>query len=215
MTGIDLVEKYFKNLTNNQQQQFTELFGLYEFWNRKINVISRKDISRLYERHVLPSLSIATKIRFTPGTRILDVGTGGGFPGIPLAIMFPETDFVLLDSIGKKIRVVGTIADELELNNVKAIQVRAELYAKKFDFVISRAVTSFPEFVNLVKDNLHTKNRNNLPNGIFYLTGGNIEKDVKSYSTDLKIFNLKDLFEEPFFKTKKLIYLSLSDSGNK
>jgi len=215
MTGINLLEKYFKNLTNNQLQQFTELSGLYEFWNRKINVISRKDISRLYERHVLPSLSIATKIRFTPGTRILDVGTGGGFPGIPLAIMFPETDFVLLDSIGKKIRVVGTIADELELNNVKAIQVRAELYAKKFDFVISRAVTSFPEFVNLVKDNLHTKNRNNLPNGIFYLTGGNIEKDVKSYSTDLKIFNLKDLFEEPFFKTKKLIYLSLSDSGNK
>ena len=215
MTGINLLEKYFKNLTNNQLQQFTELSGLYEFWNRKINVISRKDISRLYERHVLPSLSIATKIRFTPGTKVLDVGTGGGFPGIPLAIMFPETDFVLLDSIGKKIRVVGTIADELELNNVKAIQVRAELYAKKFDFVISRAVTSFPEFVNLVKDNLHTKNRNNLPNGIFYLTGGNIEKDVKSYSTDLKIFNLKDLFEEPFFKTKKLIYLSLSDSGNK
>ena len=215
MADINLVEKYFETLTNNQLQQFTELSGLYEFWNRKINVISRKDISRLYERHVLPSLSIATKIRFTPGTRILDVGTGGGFPGIPLAIMFPETDFVLLDSIGKKIRVVGTIADELELNNVKAIQVRAELYAKKFDFVISRAVTSFPEFVNLVKDNLHTKNRNNLPNGIFYLTGGNIEKDVKSYSTDLKIFNLKDLFEEPFFKTKKLIYLSLSDSGNK
>ena len=215
MAGIDLVEKYFETLTNNQLQQFTELSGLYKFWNGRINVISRKDISRLYERHVLPSLSIATKIRFTPGTRILDVGTGGGFPGIPLAIMFPETDFVLLDSIGKKIRVVGTIADELELNNVKAIQVRAELYAKKFDFVISRAVTSFPEFVNLVKDNLHTKNRNNLPNGIFYLTGGNIEKDVKSYSTDLKIFNLKDLFEEPFFKTKKLIYLSLSDSGNK
>ena len=214
MTGIDLVEKYFKNLTNNQQQQFTELLGLYEFWNGRINVISRKDISRLYERHVLPSLSIAKKIRFTPGTKVLDVGTGGGFPGIPLAIMFPETDFVLLDSIGKKIRVVGTIADELELNNVKAIQVRAELYAKKFDFVISRAVTSFPEFVNLVKDNLHTKNRNNLPNGIFYLTGGNIEKDVKSYSTDLKIFNLKDLFEEPFFKTKKLIYLSLSESDS-
>lgn len=210
MGGIKLVEKYFKNLTNHQQQQFTELFGLYEFWNRKINVISRKDITRLYERHVLPSLSIATKISFKPGTRVLDVGTGGGFPGIPLAIMFPETDFVLLDSIGKKIRVVGTIVDKLELNNVKTIQVRAELYAEKFDFVVSRAVTSFPEFVNLVKKNLHTKNKNNLPNGIYYLTGGDIEKDVQSFSTGLKIFYLKDLFEEPFFETKKLIYLPFS-----
>ena len=212
MTGIDLVKKYFKNLTNHQQQQFTELFGLYEFWNRKINVISRKDISRLYERHVLPSLSIATKIRFTPGTRVLDVGTGGGFPGIPLAIMFPETDFVLLDSIGKKIRVVGTIADKLELNNVKTIQVRAELYAEKFDFVVSRAVTSFPEFVNLVKKNLNTKNKNNLPNGIFYLTGGDIDKETQNFSKNLRIFDLKDTFQEPFFETKKLIYLSLSDS---
>ena len=207
MTGIDLVEKYFKNLTNYQQQQFTELFGLYEFWNSRINIISRKDISRLYERHVLPSLSIAAKVSFKPGTRVLDVGTGGGFPGIPLAIMFPETNFVLLDSIGKKIRIVATIADELELNNVKAIQVRAELYAEKFDFVVSRAVTSFPEFVNLVKKNLYTKNKNNLPNGIFYLTGGDIDKCIQSYSTDLKIFYLKDLFEEPFFETKKLIYL--------
>jgi len=215
MTGTNLLEKYFKNLTNNQLQQFTELSGLYEFWNRKINVISRKDISRLYERHVLPSLSIATKIRFTPGTRILDVGTGGGFPGIPLAIMFPETDFVLLDSIGKKIRVVGTIADELELNNVKAIQIRAELYTEKFDFVVSRAVTSFQEFVNLVKKNLHAKSRNNLPNGIFYLTGGDIDKEVQNFSKNLRIFDLIDTFQEPFFETKKLIYLSLSDSGNK
>ena len=210
MTGIDLVEKYFKNLTNHQQQQYIELSGLYEFWNRRINVISRKDISRLYERHVLPSLSIAVKISFKPGTRVLDVGTGGGFPGIPLAIMFPETDFVLLDSIGKKIRVVGTIADKLELNNVKTIQVRAELYAEKFDFVVSRAVTSFPEFVNLVKNNLHTKNRNNLPNGIFYLTGGNIDKEVQHFRKDLRIFDLRDTFQEPFFETKKLIYLPFS-----
>jgi len=215
MAGIDLVEKYFETLTNNQLQQFTELSGLYKFWNQRINVISRKDISRLYERHVLPSLSIATKIRFTPGTRILDVGTGGGFPGIPLAIMFPETNFILLDSIAKKIRVVATIADELGLNNVKVIQVRAELYAKKFDFVVSRAVTSFPEFVNLVKDNLHTKNNNNLPNGIFYLTGGDIDKEVQNFSKNLRIFDLIDTFQEPFFETKKLIYLSLSDSGNK
>lgn len=207
MTGINLVEKYFKNLTNHQQQQFTELFGLYEFWNRKINVISRKDISRLYERHVLPSLSIATKINFIPGTRVLDVGTGGGFPGIPLAIMFPETDFVLLDSIGKKIMVVGTIADKLELNNVKTIQVRAELYAEKFDFVVSRAVTSFPEFVNLVKKNLLTKNKNNLPNGIFYLTGGDIDKEVQNFRKDIRIFDLKDIFQEPFFETKKLFFL--------
>jgi len=201
MSGINLVEKYFKNLTNHQQQQFTELFGLYEFWNRRVNVISRKDISRLYERHVLPSLSIAVKIRFTPGTRVLDVGTGGGFPGIPLAIMFPETDFILLDSIGKKIRVVATIADELGLN-----------YAEKFDFVVSRAVTSFPEFVSLVKDNLHTKSRNNLPNGIFYLTGGDIDKEVQNFRKSIRIFDLKDTFQEPFFETKKLIYLSLSDS---
>jgi 16S rRNA (guanine527-N7)-methyltransferase len=207
MTGIDLVEKYFKNLNNHQRQQFVELSGLYEFWNRRINVISRKDISRLYERHVLPSLSIAVKISFKPGTRVLDVGTGGGFPGIPLAIMFPETDFVLLDSIGKKIRVVCTISDKLELNNVKAIQIRAELYAEKFDFVVSRAVTSFPEFVNLVKNNLHTKSRNNLPNGIFYLTGGDIDKEVQNFRKDIRIFDLKDTFQEPFFETKKLIYL--------
>ena len=213
MSGINLVEKYFKNLTSHQQQQFTELFGLYEFWNRRINVISRKDISRLYERHVLPSLSIATKINFTPGTRVLDVGTGGGFPGIPLAIMFPETDFILLDSIGKKIRVVATIADELGLNNVKAIQLRAELYAEKFDFVVSRAVTSFPEFVNLVKKNLHEKSRNNLPNGIFYLIGGDIDNEVQNFSKNLRIFDLKDTFQESFFETKKLIYLSLSDSN--
>ncbi|MBE9510942.1 MAG: 16S rRNA (guanine(527)-N(7))-methyltransferase RsmG [Bacteroidetes bacterium] len=207
MTGIDLVEKYFKNLKNHQKQQFIELSGLYEFWNLRINVISRKDISRLYERHVLPSLSIAAKISFKPGTRILDVGTGGGFPGIPLAIMFPETDFVLLDSRGKKIRVVCTIADKLELNNVKTIHLRAELYTEKFDFVVSRAVTSFPEFVNLVKNNLHTKNRNNLPNGIFYLTGGNIDKEVENFSKNLIIFDLRDTFQEPFFETKKLIYL--------
>ena len=207
MTGINLVEKYFKNLNNHQQQQFIELSGLYEFWNRRINVLSRKDISRLYERHVLPSLSIAVKISFKPGTRVLDVGTGGGFPGIPLAIMFPKTDFVLLDSIGKKIRVVGTIADKLELNNVKTIQLRAELYTEKFDFVVSRAVTSFPEFVNLVKKNLHTKSRNNLPNGIFYLTGGDIDKEVENFRKGLRIFDLRDTFQEPFFETKKLIYL--------
>ncbi len=212
MGGIKLVEKYFKNLTNHQHQQFIELSGLYEFWNRKINIISRKDISRLYERHVLPSLSIATIINFIPGTRVLDVGTGGGFPGIPLAIMFPETDFVLLDSIGKKIRVVATIADKLELHNVKTIQVRAELYAEKFDFVVSRAVTSFPEFVNLVKKNLNTKNKNNLPNGIFYLTGGDVDKEVLNFRKDIRIFDLKDTFQEPFFETKNLIYLNLSDS---
>ncbi len=207
MTGIYLLEKYFKNLNTRQRQQFSELSELYEFWNRKINVISRKDIGRLYERHVLPSLSVAKAIRFKPGTKVLDVGTGGGFPGIPLAIMFPETDFVLLDSTEKKIRVVSTIAGELELNNVKTIQVRAELYSKKFDFVVSRALTTFPEFVALVKNNFHTKNINELSNGIFYLTGGDIKKDVKSFSTNFRIFNLKDFFEEPFFETKKIIYL--------
>lgn len=207
MTGIYLLEKYFKNLNTRQRQQFSELSELYEFWNRKINVISRKDIGRLYERHVLPSLSVAKAIRFKPGTKVLDVGTGGGFPGIPLAIMFPETDFVLLDSTGKKIRVVSSIAGELELNNVKTIQVRAELYSKKFDFVVSRALTTFPEFVALVKNNFHTKNINELSNGIFYLTGGDIKKEVKSFSTNFRIFNLKDFFEEPFFETKKIIYL--------
>lgn len=207
MTGIYLLEKYFKNLNTRQRQQFSELSELYEFWNRKINIISRKDIGRLYERHVLPSLSVAKAIRFKPGTKVLDVGTGGGFPGIPLAIMFPETDFVLLDSTEKKIRVVSTIAGELELNNVKTIQVRAELYSKKFDFVVSRALTTFPEFVALVKNNFHTKNINELSNGIFYLTGGDIKKDVKSFSTNFRIFNLQDFFEEPFFETKKIIYL--------
>lgn len=207
MTGIYLLEKYFKNLNTRQQQQFGELSELYEFWNHRINVISRRDISRLYERHVLSSLSVGKAIRFKSGTKVLDVGTGGGFPGIPLAIMFPETDFVLLDSTEKKIRVVSAIAGELELNNVKTIQVRAELYSKKFDFVVSRALTTFPEFVALVNNNLHTKNMNELSNGIFYLTGGDINKDVKSFSTNFRIFNLKDFFEEPFFETKKIIYL--------
>lgn len=209
MRGIEVLEKYFKGIDQSKRQKFTDLCHLYELWNQKINVISRKDICRLYERHVLPSLSVAKIISFKPNTRVMDAGTGGGFPGVPLAIMFPETNFVLLDSIGKKIKVVDSITYELGLKNVKTIKIRVEKYNEKFDFIISRAVTSIPEFIPLVNKNIHAKNRNNFPNGIFYLTGGVIEKEIKSHVNDFKIFYLKDLFEEKFFETKKLVYLNL------
>lgn len=183
---------------------------LYRDWNEKINLISRKDIDSLYERHVLYSLAIAKIVSFRPGTRILDVGTGGGFPGIPLAILFPDTHFVLIDSTGKKIKVVQAVADELELKNVTAIHTRAEEIKEQFDFVISRAVTAFPAFVDLVKKNVSSKAQNALPNGIIYLKGGDFEDEIKDFKRKVEVTEISGFFTEPFFETKKVVYLPVN-----
>lgn len=203
---MQLIQKYFPDLSEEKMEKLGILENLYRDWNEKINVISRKDTLNFYERHVLHSLSIAKYIRFKPGTKILDVGTGGGFPGIPLAILYPESHFHLVDSIGKKIRVVEDVARQLDLKNVSASQVRAENINESFDFITSRAVTAFPVFVKWVRKKISRINRNALPNGILYLKGGNFEEELKTFP-HAEVFNLKDHFSEPFFETKKLIFL--------
>ncbi|MDF2435077.1 MAG: rRNA (guanine527-N7)-methyltransferase [Mucilaginibacter sp.] len=199
--------KYFPDLTPIQQQQFQQLPELYHYWNNQINVISRKDIDQLFERHVLHSLGIAKVISFLPGEKVLDVGTGGGFPGIPLAILFPETDFYLVDSIGKKIKVVQEVAAALGLQNLRAAHMRAEEVDEKFDFVISRAVTRLKEFYPWVKGKFNKLSRNNKPNGILYLKGGDLEQEIAESGLKVKQFNLKDYFTEEFFETKQVIYV--------
>lgn len=206
---MEIILKYFPGLTEKQVGLFSRLEPLYTDWNSKINVISRKDISEFYERHVLHSLGIAKLIRFTQGSKVLDVGTGGGFPGIPLAIFFPETHFHLVDSIGKKIKVVKSVAEELGLQNVSAEQIRAEQLTDKYDFVVSRAVTRLPEFVPWVQKNISKKQINALPNGILYLKGGDLTEEVKPYRKKIFIQELSDYFEEPFFETKKVVHLPL------
>jgi 16S rRNA (guanine527-N7)-methyltransferase len=208
---VKIIEKYFPGLTNNQKEQFSRLSGLYDEWNSKINVISRKDIEQLYERHVLHSLAIAKVISFKPQTSVLDVGTGGGFPGIPLAILFPDVQFELIDSIGKKIKVVNEIASALRLTNVTAIQTRVEDVKQEFDFVVSRAVTAFPQFVALVKNCISEQNINDLPNGILYLKGGNFEEEIAPFEKFVRIYELQHFFSEEFFETKKLIHLALKN----
>ncbi|NQU84360.1 MAG: 16S rRNA (guanine(527)-N(7))-methyltransferase RsmG [Mariniphaga sp.] len=207
---MELIQKYFTDFTDQQIELFARLKPLYIEWNEKINVISRKDISEIYERHVLHSLAIAKVISFTPGTRILDVGTGGGFPGIPLAIAFPKTKFHLVDSIGKKINVVKAVATDLGLANVIAEQVRAEQIDNKYDFIVSRAVTAFPKFVSWVRDKVLWEYKNSLPNGIFYLKGGDFAEEIESFGKKIFVYELSDLFEEEFFETKKLIHLPIS-----
>lgn len=209
---IEILTKYFTDLTSQQLDQFGRLSSLYEEWNTKINVISRKDIEQLYERHVLHSLAIAKIIRFKPGTKVLDVGTGGGFPGIPLAIFFPETSFVLIDSIGKKIRVVNEVATTLDLCNVTAEHVRVEDVKQKFDFVVSRAVTAFPRFVSMVRTKVASQNNNDLPNGILYLKGGNFEEEITPFRKQIQVFELQDFFQEEFFETKRLIHMTLKNN---
>jgi len=186
------------------------LQDLYEYWNERINLISRKDIDKLEERHVLHSMAIAKIIQFKPGTKILDVGTGGGFPGIPLAIMFPEVDFLLVDSTGKKIMVVNEVVKALDLNNVKAMKVRAEELDGKFDFIISRAVARLPVFLSWVKGRINKKNFNSLNNGILYLKGGDLEEELDSLQYPYAVYDLDLNFSTEFFHSKKLVYLSLS-----
>lgn len=206
---METILKYFKDLTPDQIDKLSKLEELYLDWNSKINVISRKDISELYIRHVLHSLAIAKFIRFKSGTKIVDVGCGGGFPGIPLAILFPEVQFTLVDSIGKKITVVNEVASALELNNVKGINERAEKLNDRFDFVISRAVTAFPDFVSFTRKLISDKQKNALPNGIIYLKGGDFADEIKPFQKIAEVFNISDYFDESFFETKKIIYLPL------
>ena len=204
---MEVLLKYFPDLTGKQIEQFSKIENLYRKWNEKINVISRKDIESLYLRHVLHSLSIAAIIRFVPGTRIMDVGTGGGFPGIPLAIMFPAAHFYLIDSIGKKIKVVNEIIRESGLENAVGITSRAEGIDDRFDFVVSRAVKSFPVFYSWVKNSIHPHSRNSLKNGILCLKGGDLREEMKSFKNKFTVYPIKNFFEEDFFGSKLIIYL--------
>jgi 16S rRNA (guanine527-N7)-methyltransferase len=203
----ELLLKYFPQITPQQLQQLDRLPELYEHWNSQINVISRKDIDRLFERHVLHSLGIAKVISFLPGEKVLDIGTGGGFPGIPLAILFPETQFFLVDSIGKKIKVVQEVAKALGLQNLRAAHARAEDVNEKFDFVVSRAVTRLKEFYPWVKGKFNKQSKNKLPNGILYLKGGDLEQEIAEAGLAVQQFYLKDFFEEEFFETKQVVYV--------
>jgi 16S rRNA (guanine527-N7)-methyltransferase len=206
---VDIIKNYFPELTETQYQQFSQLQELYTDWNSKINVISRTDIDHLYERHVLHSLAIARVISFKPYTSILDVGTGGGFPGIPLAIMFPEASFHLVDSIGKKIKVVEGVADALKLKNVKAEQQRVEKLQHKYDFVVSRAVTRLAEFHGWVKGKFNKPHQHDLKNGILYLKGGDLTEELNEAKTKYAVYNITDFFEEEFFDTKKVVYVPM------
>lgn len=205
---MELIKKYFNDLANAQLHQFEQLEALYNDWNTKINVISRKDINELYIRHVLHSLGIAKVQSFKSGARILDVGTGGGFPGIPLAILFPATQFYLVDSIGKKIKVVREISDTLELKNVSAAHYRAEKIKGEFDFIVSRAVTNMDDFVKWVRKKVRKKQQHELKNGILYLKGGNLNQELLNFPK-ATIYNLSEYFAEDFFETKKVVHIPL------
>ena len=208
---MEILTKYFPDLTDQQMDQFGRLGALYEEWNAQINVISRKDIEQLYERHVLHSLAIAKVIQFKPHTTVLDVGTGGGFPGIPLAILFPETSFMLIDSIGKKIKVVNEVASALGLTNVTAEHVRVEEVKQKFDFVVSRAVTAFPRFVSMARTKVASQSNNDLPNGILYLKGGDFDEEIEPFRKQIQVYELQSFFQEEFFETKRLIHMSIKN----
>ncbi len=205
---MQIIKKYFPDLTALQFSQFEQLEIVYKEWNSKINVISRKDIDELYLRHVLHSLGIAKVQVFVPGSQLLDVGTGGGFPGIPLAIMYPETQFHLVDSIGKKIKVVQGVVDALGLKNVQATHIRAEKVKGQYDFIISRAVTQMPDFVKWVRKKVVKKQQHALKNGILYLKGGDLTEELSQYPS-AQLFELSNYFEESFFETKKVVHLPL------
>jgi 16S rRNA (guanine527-N7)-methyltransferase len=203
---MELVLKYFPNLTEDQISKFKQLESLYKDWNLKINVVSRKDIDELYLRHVLHSLAVAKVISFADGTQIMDVGTGGGFPGIPLAIMFPNCNFHLVDSIAKKLKVVTEVAEGLGLTNVKTTHTRVEAVNETYDFIVSRAVAAMPTFVHWTKGKIAKKQNNSLKNGILYLKGGDLTEELKDYTT-IQLYNISDFYSEDFFETKKVVYL--------
>lgn len=209
---MHLIQKYFPNLSDVQLKQFEALQGLYEDWNSKINVISRKDIESLYLHHVLHSLSIAKLVTFKEGSKILDIGTGGGFPGVPLAILFPEVKFHLVDSINKKLKVVNGVAESLGLENIRTTHARAESIKGQYDFIISRAVTTMPDFVGWIKNRVAKKSVHPIKNGILYLKGGDLTEELKIY-TKASLYDLSDYFEDPFFETKKIVHLPLKYKG--
>ena len=204
---MEEILKYFTDLTDKQKQQFAALFDLYKDWNEKINVISRKDIDNLYLHHVLHSLAIAKAVSFRPGTRILDFGTGGGFPGIPLAILFPETQFKMIDGTGKKIRVVNEVATAIGLENVEAVHLRGEEEKGKYDFVVSRAVMPLPDLMKIVKKNVGKEQRNSLPNGVICLKGGNVEGEMRTFKKIAEATEITNWFDEDWFKEKFVIYV--------
>ncbi len=206
---MTLLTSYFPDLSPEQIRQFEALEGLYQTWNAQINVISRKDTDHFYERHVLHSLAIAKIVQFLPGSSVLDIGTGGGFPGIPLAILFPEVQFHLVDSIGKKIKVVQEVAASLGLQNVQASHARAETIKDRYDFIVSRAVTQMPVFLTWVKGKSAKKNLHNLKNGVLYLKGGDLSEELAGLRYPVKEFPIADFFKEEFFETKKVVYVQL------
>lgn len=207
---MDIILKYFPNLSEVQQQQFAALYDLYTDWNSKINVISRKDITNLYEHHVLHSLGIAKVMQFRPETTVMDLGTGGGFPGIPLAILFPETHFHLVDSIGKKVKVATEIANAIDLKNVTTRHCRAEEEKQLFDFVVSRAVMQLTDLLKIIRKNIKKEQHNVLPNGLICLKGGELEREVMPVKHQTLMYDLKDYFEEEFFETKKVVYVTIN-----
>ncbi|MCI1741368.1 MAG: 16S rRNA (guanine(527)-N(7))-methyltransferase RsmG [Prevotella sp.] len=209
-SNADLIFHYFPELDENQKQQFQQLGALYTDWNAKINVISRKDIDNLYEHHVLHSLAIAKVISFKPGTKILDIGTGGGFPGIPLAILFPDVSFKLIDATGKKLKVVEAVAQAIGLKNIRTEHLRGEDEKGKYDFVVSRAVMSLPDLAHIIRKNIIHHQNNSLPNGLFCLKGGDLSDQLKPFKGKAKVTDLSDFFQEDWFKEeKKLIYLPI------
>lgn len=206
---MEIIKKYFNDVTEEQEQQFSQLDALYHDWNAKINVISRKDIDNLYEHHVLHSLAIAKELKFWPGTKILDFGCGGGFPGIPLAIMFPEVSFRLIDGTGKKVRVAQEVATAIGLKNVDACHIRGEEEKGQYDFIVSRAVMPLPDLEKIVRKNISKKQRNAMPNGIFCLKGGNLDAELMKYRNIVEKTELSTFFEEEWFKQKYLVYLPM------